>query len=209
MRHALPILLAASVAATPAASAGVSRTYSYFSVEGTTLEEIEQQLRTRGPHVESSGQRHPGATRMEFTTRLGYGESTGQCRIVEAQVALKADVILPRWRDRAGAEESMVLIWDTLARDIERHEESHLVIARNHAREIEDALKALPPMRSCADLADRAEETRERVLARHDAAQERFDRIEGANFEDRFLRLLRYRLGGNETRPRGKPGFGR
>jgi predicted secreted Zn-dependent protease len=32
------------------------------------------------------------------------------------------------------------------------------------------------------------------VLAKHDDAQERFDRVEGINFENRLLRLLKYRI---------------
>ena len=92
------------------------------------------------------------------------------------------------------AEKEVRLIWDTLARDIKRHEESHLSIAKNHGRRLEDRLKALPRRRRCAVLAAEVEKTTARVLAEHDAAQEHFDRVESINFESRFLRLLRYRL---------------
>ena len=70
------ILLAAAClsAALPAPAESLAKTYSYFSVGGTTLDEIEEQLNRRGPQVKSTGRRHPGATQMQFTTRLGYAE---------------------------------------------------------------------------------------------------------------------------------------
>lgn len=187
-------LVIVAVAATPALSASISRTFSYFSIGGNTLEEIEKQLDARGPHVSSTGRRHPGATQMEFTTRLGYGESKGRCRIVSADVRVKAKVILPRWRNRKSAEQDVRLIWDTLERDIKRHEESHLGIAKNYARDLERSLQRLRSMPTCALMAQKAQETTRRVLAEHDAAQDRFDRIESKNFESRILRLLNYRL---------------
>src|SRR5690606_15005250 len=140
------ILLAAfllCLAAVPASAESVTKTYSYFSVGGTTLDELEDQLNRRGPKVKSTGQRHPGATQMQFNTRLGYTEKRGSCRITEANVTVKAKVILPRWRHRGRADRDVRLIWDTLADDIKRHEEQHVVIARKYARQLERKLVRL------------------------------------------------------------------
>lgn len=191
------LILAAGIAllAGPAAhAASVAKTYSYFTVGGTTVEEIEKELKRRGPQVKSTGLRHPGATRMEFTSRVGYGEKGGRCSIVSASVTVKANMILPRWNRRAAAAPDTRLIWDTLSADIKRHEESHVVIAKNHARELEEALRAIPRQRDCAAAQERAKEVTARILARHDEAQDRFDRIEGKTFESRLLRLLQYRI---------------
>lgn len=191
------LILAAGIAllAGPAAhAASVAKTYSYFTVGGTTVEEIEKELKRRGPQVKSTGLRHPGATRMEFTSRVGYGEKGGRCSIVSASVTVKANMILPRWNRRSAAAPDTRLIWDTLSADIKRHEESHVVIAKNHARELEEALKAIPRQRDCAAAQERAKEVTARILARHDEAQDRFDRIEGKTFESRLLRLLQYRI---------------
>ena len=98
-----PTLLLAVCAALPADAASISRTYSYYAVDGRTLDELQEQLSSRGPHVGSTGRRHPGATQMEFTTRLGYAEGDRNCRITKATVAVEAKIILPRWRKRASA----------------------------------------------------------------------------------------------------------
>ena len=150
------ILSALLCAIQPTQGASLSKTYSYFSIGGTTLDQIEAELSIRGPQVKSTGRRHPGATRMEFTTKLGYSESKGYCRISEVRVSVKAKVILPRWRQRSKADEDVRLIWDTLSSDIRRHEEGHVVIAKNHAREIEQKLKALYRQRNCQAAAEKA-----------------------------------------------------
>ncbi|MCT7375601.1 DUF922 domain-containing Zn-dependent protease [Chelativorans salis] len=185
-------LLAATVP--PLGAVTLSKTYSYFPIGGLTLPEIERQLQTQGPRLESTGQRHPGATNLAFNTRVDYADTGRYCRIADARVSVKANVILPRWRHRRRAENEVRLIWDTLARDIKRHEDSHLSIAKNHARLLEDTLKGLSRQRNCDVLAKKVEKATADVLAKHDAAQQRFDYIESVNFESRLLRLLRYRL---------------
>ena len=186
------ILTTASVAY--AYGANLSKSYSYFTIGGTTLEEIDQELRRKGPKVSTTGSRHPGATRMEFSTRVGYGERNGRCSVVSAAVSVKAQMILPRWSRRDGSDSDTRLVWDTLAADIKRHEESHVVIAKNHAREMEQALLTITNQRDCAAAQAKAKEATDRILARHDKAQDQFDRVEGINFESRMLRLMRYRM---------------
>jgi predicted secreted Zn-dependent protease len=155
---------------------------------------LEDQLNRRGPQVKTTGRRHPGATQMQFNTRLGYAEQGRYCRITEATVTVKAKVILPRWRQRGRAEQDVRLIWDTLSDDIKRHEEQHVMIARKYARDLERKLLRLGRQRSCAAATEKAKATADRLLAQHDRAQEKFDRNESANFEKRMLKLLRQRM---------------
>lgn len=193
LRVALAAVLT-SLAPTAAGTASLSKTYSYFSVNGTTLDQLEMELTTRGPQVSSTGRRHAGATQLEFNTRLGYAEKGGYCRVSEAQVSVKAKVILPRWGQRSRATQEVRTVWDTLSSDIKRHEEGHLVIARNYARELEEALRRLDRQRSCERVGQKAQETAARILEDHDREQVHFDRVEGINFEARMTRLLRYRM---------------
>jgi predicted secreted Zn-dependent protease len=190
----LPVVPLAALLCAPAHAASVSKTYSYFTVGGTTLAEIERELVVRGPQVGVTGRRHPGATQMEFTSKLGYTDRAGRCEITKATVTVNAKVILPRWNKRGSADAETRLVWDTLSSDIKRHEESHIVIAKNHARELEDELKALGRFKTCQDAAAKAKKVTTRVLGKHDEEQARFDRIEGINFERRIQRLLEYRL---------------
>lgn len=194
MRSHLFAALLGLALVSPADAASVAKTYSYFSIGGSTLDAIQKELDRRGPHVKSTGHRHPGATQMEFVSRVGYQQTTRGCVIASASVTVKAKIILPQWRRPRAADQDVRLIWDTLSSDIKRHEESHVVIAKNHARTIEQALKALPRQADCKTLQAGAGEVTQKLLAKHDAAQAEFDRIEGANFERRLVRLLQFRL---------------
>lgn len=193
-RPALAIAAIACIVAWSGAQAGsISRTYNYFSIGGTTLGEIEAELQRRGPKLDSTGSRHPGATRMEFNTRVGYREADDHCEVVEAVVSIDADVFLPRWRNRKSAEFDTALMWDTLSADIKRHEEGHIVIARTNAGRMERELLRVRG-ESCEAAAQEVAAINARILAEHDREQARYDRIENINFESRMLRLLDYRL---------------
>jgi predicted secreted Zn-dependent protease len=172
----------------------VSRSYSYFSIGGETLEEIDQELSLRGPKVQSTGRRHPGATQMQFSARYTFASTEAWCRLDTAVVTVKAKVILPRWKARARADGDTRVIWDTLNADIRRHEESHVQIAKRHARMLEDALEGIGRKRDCEAVKAEAAAVNARILSAHDAEQDRFDRIENINFENRIMRLLAYRM---------------
>lgn len=194
MKRSLLCAFAFALAVFPADAANLVKTYRYFPIGGRTLEDIEAQLSKHGPEVKSTGLRHPGATQMAFTTRIEYAETANSCRIANAVVTVKVKVILPKWRQPRGTDADVRLFWDTLSADIKRHEERHVEIAKNHARELEDALKATYPQKDCQMAKAKAAEITAAALARHDQDQMRFDRVEGVNFESRILRLLRYRV---------------
>jgi predicted secreted Zn-dependent protease len=194
MKRSLACALMLALTALPAGAANLVKTYSYFAIGGRTLDDIETQLSKHGPQVKSTGSRHPGATQMAFTTRIGYAEKPGSCHIADAIVTVKVKVILPEWRPSRKADADVKLFWDTLSADIKRHEERHVEIAKNHAKQLEDALKASYPQKTCAEAKAKAAEITSAELARHDQDQVRFDRVESVNFESRILRLLRYRI---------------
>ena len=195
MKNILSTVLAVASLSLPAGAASLSKTYSYFSVGGRTLEEIGTELDRKGPRMRSTGgKRHPGATQMEFTTRIDYAPGDRGCSIVKASVSIQARIVLPRWRQRAKADGDTRLVWDTLSADIKRHEETHVVIAKNHARDLELALRSLGRQRDCNAAVAKAKAVTTKILAQHDRAQTEFDRVEGINFESRIIRLLRYRL---------------
>ncbi|TKB30622.1 MAG: DUF922 domain-containing protein, partial [Mesorhizobium sp.] len=118
-------------------------------IGGRTLDDIGTQLTKLGPQVKSTGMRHPGATQMAFTTRVSYAQKSNSCGIADANVIVKVKVILPEWRRPRKADAGVRLFWDTLSADIKRHEDRHVEIAKNHARELEDALKATYPQKTC------------------------------------------------------------
>ncbi len=68
------------------------------------------------------------------------------------------------------------------------------MIAKNHARELELALRSIGRQRDCKIAVAKAKAVTTKTFAKHDRAQSEFDRVEALNFESRIIRLLRYRL---------------
>lgn len=172
----------------------ISKSFSYFAVGGRTPEELDRELNRRGPFMKSSGMRHPGATQMKFGGKVSYEKKDGRCRIADATVTLDTKLILPRWSNRNRAERDMVVIWDALAGDIKRHEERHAEIARIYARKIEKSIRKLRTAKTCDILEKQVAEKTSALMEEHDREQARFDRTEAINFENRMVRLLKYRL---------------
>ncbi|MCF3642407.1 DUF922 domain-containing protein [Rhizobium sp. TRM95111] len=171
-----------------------TKSFSYFAVGGKTAAELDKELDRRGPIMKSTGARHPGATRIKFGGSVTYVRHGKGCAVGEASITVSTNIILPRWKHRRSANASLALIWDTLARDIKRHEERHAEIARNHARDLERSLKALRPDRDCERMQARVDRATADAVEAHDKDQARFDTVEAKNFNARMLRLLAYRL---------------
>jgi predicted secreted Zn-dependent protease len=188
-------VLAALVFAEPAAAETiVHKTITYFSIGGTTAADLDREMMQRGPISSVTGRHHPGATKIKFSGSATFVSKNNRCVIGGAKVTLSTRIMLPRWSNRRKASPQLGLIWDTLASDIRRHEERHAEIARTHARDFEQQLLGLPPASSCAILKAKVAKISRIAMEDHEKDQKRFDRIEAANFENRMIRLLKYRL---------------
>lgn len=172
----------------------ISKTYSYFSIRGSTGAELEQALTLFGPLLTHTGTRHPGATKIKLGGSVKYESSPGHCRVIEAVVKLDTHLTLPRWTNREAANKDTRLIWDTLAADIKRHEERHAEIARQHARKLEQSLLSLRSAKTCKTMEERVNAATQSVIEKHAADQARFDRVEAASFERRMLRMLHFKV---------------
>lgn len=172
----------------------IRKSTTYFSIGGRTASDLDREMSRLGPLSKTTGRRHPGATQIRFNGSATFVAKSGHCSIGGAKVLLSTKLMLPRWSNRRKATKEMALLWDTLASDIKRHEERHAEIARTHARELEKTILALPSTRDCPTLKARVNRVSEEALIAHDKDQLRFDRIEAVNFENRMIRLLRYRI---------------
>ena len=198
MINKFKVLIAASVlfsAVVPAQSASIFREIKYYNINGKTAADLDYALSNKGPFLKSTGQHHPGAAEIRFDAKVRYGKEDGKvCKVTGVYVNVHGKVFLPRWKQRKRAPLELALIWDTLSSDIRRHEESHLVIARAHASEMEQKIAKLYSRKDCADLRDDINRVTEKIMEKHDKEQQHFDRVETINFENRFERLLTYRL---------------
>lgn len=187
------LLIAAASVPAPAETI-IHKSVTYFSIGGRTATELDREMMRRGPFSRTTGRRHPGATQIKFNGSATFIRKNGRCVIGGAKVSLSTKLMLPRWTNRKRANREMGLIWDTLASDIKRHEERHAEIARTHARELEKTILGLSAAGDCPTLKARVNRVSQEAMIAHDKDQLRFDRIESVNFENRMIRLLKYRI---------------
>lgn len=185
-----------SICLTQSASASkIYRTNQFYTISGNTAVEIDRSLSRLGPFIKTTGSRHLGATNLKFISDIRIEQQGRYCKVVKARIDIQAKILLPRWKQRnTTSSPELALIWDVLYSDIRRHEESHVIIARAHASEIEYALRSLYYRRNCNDLENDVNKVITRIMADHDRAQAYYENVETINFEKRFTRLLDYRL---------------
>jgi predicted secreted Zn-dependent protease len=196
----LAVLTGLSLPLSASADVVVRKSITYFQIGGRTAAELDAELSRKGPFTQASGMRHPGATQIRFGGDLTYAKRGSRCAIEDVRVTVETKLILPRWKNRKRASEEMALLWDALSSDIKRHEERHAEIARQHARQLEQRLLKLRPEKDCETLQDHVAAVTDEVTLAHDEAQIRFDQVEAKNFQDRMLRILRYRRENQENR---------
>lgn len=194
LRRAALVALVALGTAVPSGGAQISETVTYFTVRGSTLEEIDEELQERGPPVGVTGMRHPGATRVRFDGFVTYRTENGRCRVDETNLSLDVEMMLPRWEGSRKASAQTNVIWRTISQDIERHEREHADIARHWLRRMQGALRNLKPQRDCRAMEARVNATTHRYLQWHERAQRDFDIVEGREVNYRLRRALRANL---------------
>ncbi len=184
------VLLSGTLASTTADAASVIRKYRYFPVYGTTAEQLDKSLAKNGPKLNNGGESHPGATKIAFDARVKYRSDGKYCRVSDVRANVTATISLPSWQSRRRASADTRMVWDVLVKDIRRHEESHIIIARSHASELERQIRSMRNERDCAKLRANVDKITDRIFAKHDKAQQYFDRVETINFESRFENLI-------------------
>lgn len=196
VKWVLATSLSFMVATSHASAASIYKSVRYYDINGKTAADLDKALSASGPFLKKTGQHHPGAAEIRFDAKVRYGRNSGNnpCKVQDVYVNIHAKVTLPRWKQRRRASNELALVWDTLLRDIRRHEESHIVIARSYASKMERQIKALYSRRDCSVLRADIDKLTSKLMREHDKAQERFDRVETINFETRFERLLTYRM---------------
>lgn len=182
-------LLAVSTLAV--AAADIKERTKYFTVRGSTLEELDRELGRKGPLMTATGLRHPGATEVKFDGRVSYTPAVRSCRVTRTELSLRLVKTLPKWNSPKSASPTVSLIWKTLADDIARHEADHARIAKSYVKKMESAIRNLAPEKTCAAMEARVNAVSASYLAAHQRAQLEFDVAEGREMNSRLKRLLK------------------
>lgn len=180
-------LLLAGCTTTPKAEVNVG----YYQVSGNTEKKIERQLSLRGPHIPGKG-RALAAAKISMEQRVQVAEAPGWCRVAGAEIKIRAEVTLPKWKQRDSATPELARKWDNFATYAEAHERVHVSIAESYAAELERKLKAIPTQSNCDTVSSIVSTISKDVVTRMNAAQDKFDAD-----EEKRLSILAERAGRN------------
>lgn len=170
----LPVSLALAACQTvPKAQVNVG----YYQVTGTTEKTIERQLSLRGPHIPGKG-RALAAAKISIEQRVQVAEAPGWCRVAGAKINIRADVTLPKWKERNSASPELRRKWDIFAAYAKAHEDVHIRIAEQYAAELERRLEAIPVQSDCKTVSKIVSAVSKDVVDRMNEVQDQFDRDE-------------------------------
>lgn len=157
----------------------------YYTVPGTTADQINQQIAIRGPQDGHA----IGTTETRMTPKVRTLRRNAECKIDSADVLLELKVTLPRWADIDKADTRTRAGFAGLSRHVEEHEQVHVEISQKYARKIENALLAMPPQKSCRVLINNARAKFKNIFQQHNEEQRAFDAKERAAIERRLAAL--------------------
>ncbi|WAP68585.1 DUF922 domain-containing Zn-dependent protease [Jiella pelagia] len=202
MRSRFGVCVAVAALCLPAiaGAASVSEKTTYFAVRGSTLAELDNDLNRRGPFLAETGIRHPGATQVKFDGKVTYKRTPEGCAVDAAALSLDLEMTLPKWVQPKRVSARTKLIWDTLEKDIRRHENRHAAIAKNWLKRTESAIRNLRAEPNCSAMEEMVTVVTQRYLAGHERAQIEFDTIEGREVNFRLRRALARAVGEQDGR---------
>ncbi|MEO0542467.1 MAG: DUF922 domain-containing protein [Pseudomonadota bacterium] len=180
----LAVLAALTLAATGCVSTSPQVTTNYYFVSGQTSEELDRELRRRGPM-----QGHAIAVAaIRFDPVAVIQQETGNgCVFKTAKFRVQAEITLPRWKERnRSTDRDLRQAWDGLARYAKLHEDTHVKIAERFAKLLGEELEELPAQGDCSKLDNVAKRVVERTRNAHNKAQNAFDAAEQRRLERLF-----------------------
>ncbi len=146
----------------------ITKDTKYYDVNGSTLEELDAQVKSLGPHG------FIAETIPSYHWNYTYRAEEGSCRIDRVRVDALITCTYPRWNN-TGADPKMTEEWGRRLVQLEKHEGEHEGIDRKASREIYDTLAQLLPAPSCSELEKEIATRAQAVIAK---AQERNDELD-------------------------------
>jgi predicted secreted Zn-dependent protease len=163
-------------------------TLDYYQVGGTTLAQIDQEIKDKGPKI--NGSDHAVAVaNIKMTPDVSFISTPNGCAVKRARIKVRATVVLPRWKNRKNAGKKLGQTWDNLDRYTKLHEATHVAIADKHARRLEKDLEAISTRRTCEEAGKLTKKTIAKAMKKHEREQSIFD----ASEKKRFSGLAKHR----------------
>ncbi len=169
----------------------------YYTVNGDTFEEVDNQIELHGPNVAGVG-KALASTDLQMQPSISYAAFGGGCRVEKARVNVRAKVTLPRHANIRRVKRDVAKAWSSLENYARAHEAVHLAIADSYALRMEDEISRLKPEDDCSSMRQKVSEAFSILFEEHHAEQLQFDQDE----KDRIQSIVKHSR--NQAIPREK-----
>ncbi len=149
----------------------------YYTVHGATGAQVRRQIQQCAPRQNASD------SVAEFTAQTGYfiswqysyaSRSDGTCVVTNAKVGLHVAMILPSLEPTAGASESFTTEWQKFATSLATHENGHVELDKQYARDMLTDLQNFPAG-NCDTIRQSIDAIMQNGVVRLNIANERYD----------------------------------
>lgn len=184
---ALIIAFAALATGSPQAAVAepiLKQTNTTYDIRGSNIRELKAAMRAHGPSsVGSNSAEHNtiivGQTATSISWTYQYIKERNGCFPNNVTVTLVARVLLPLWNDKLHATYALQDEWDRYRLEVERHEQRHVEIAYEGARNLERGIKTARADK-CEDLKAVIRTITDSHLEQTRQKQHEFDAREGS-----------------------------
>ena len=158
-----------------------------YTIQGSTVAELRQQMNQLGPIDKSTGKHFDAYTHWYVSTNYRYQPVGNQCKIYTATVKIDVTFTMPRWNAPAKSSSDLKKRWNRYINLLQTHENGH----KNHGIGAGNAvLKSLNSIvaQSCGQINGIANQRTQTILKQYSQQDIQYDlrtqhgRTQGAVF---------------------------
>jgi len=147
----------------------------FYEVDGTTADEIREQMSLRSPNRED-GNVFDAHTEWYVDWRYDYNEGGGKCEVVAPNISVNVTFTMPRWIGRDSSAPALAKRWDDYYQALVAHEKGHGNNGISAALEIEQMVSALESESSCRSMDTKIDKMANKIIKKYNKADINFDK---------------------------------
>lgn len=153
--------------------------YRFYSIGGTTADELRSQLAQQSPVNDAEGRSFDALTSWNVYWNFRYARRGKTCSARSINTKLDVVFTLPRWKAPRYVSSGLWSEWNSYMTALKLHEEGHKKNGVDAADSVLQALHQLPAYPTCHQLEKAAKEAAERVIAAYNRRDVEYDRATG------------------------------
>jgi predicted secreted Zn-dependent protease len=172
--YILLITIAISFTSLTRAEPNVLIKYEYYEIAGSTESELRQQMNQNGIRW-TNGNTYDALTRWNVNWNYRYDKKEYGCSILSVATTVNVTHKMPKWVNYSDAPSDLQNRWDGYMRALKKHEEGHKNHGAMAAAEIERAVAAMHPSRTCEELGQGANALSHIILEKYVQKEKEYD----------------------------------